>query len=812
MTQFVQKLIVNNGLIQGGTSAQVGASALAPGAVVSGIIASGAVTPGTLASGAVTSGNIASGTVDSNAMVATGIASGFYGSGLPSITPVYGVDKAGRITSFSKNYLAANNALNPKNVIGTAPGTIGGIFDGASHPLSNYFSTLAVAQAAFPNVTILSLNAELDRVAVQNAYNLLGVGGNPTSLYIPGTFAVDFPVWLNQSNTEVFGDNWDESGTVTGPTSGGPAFFIAPSGYTPITLGAALATGAGGSYPLTHTSTKYLNFAGLGISNIIPASTNKMTLEFFLQLSQAPPASVYSSLVRCSGKLSATNSAVQLDCFALGISSTGLLQADITIAGVQNTLTAPLGNLTSLNTPHHVAMMWFNGSITIWVDGIVQGFQNFTAGNITTAPYLDLTVGQTPGFWPDYTTLFNTVDGFIDSIRISRVGQYNPNTNFTPPTAKLPWNNGTGALCNFDQVTGPFCGVYNNTDGLIWTWQRDTIFSGTLGEVSLHDININATGTDGIVGVDVNRLELDHIKITGAITGIKLWRNCFEGRLGWLDVTATTAAVVISYGGSDTNINTAWLNTSFNGFGLATVGSGGSRYDDIYLLSNYFHIYDHQVGNSNTILSNIYGDIEAPGTVYFMYLVGNSIQLENSNIFYSFGTNAPIIVDNIYGLELDNVVVTGGGGPGYVIGFVNTPSSPVYISPNSQISGGITAWSNQMQYIMLGTTTGTPLMQVADASGISLNLSLSNSFYVLMTEAVSSGRVFSVSNPTVGQQFQLLCQQPSSGAPVSGTFAFLSGIFWQGGKAPNFTSGNNNIDGFAFTTLSGANSFYGTLL
>lgn len=67
-------------------------------------------------------------------------------------------------------------------------------------------------------------------------------------------------------------------------------------------------------------------------------------------------------------------------------------------------------------------------------------------------------------------------------------------------------------------------------------------------------------------------------------------------------------------------------------------------------------------------------------------------------------------------------------------------------------------------------------------------------------QLASGGQTLAVSNVQVGHVFELILQQPSSGA--AGTVTWFSGILWPGGAAPVLTATNSKYDVFNFECIS----------
>lgn len=100
-------------------------------------------------------------------------------------------------------------------------------------------------------------------------------------------------------------------------------------------------------------------------------------------------------------------------------------------------------------------------------------------------------------------------------------------------------------------------------------------------------------------------------------------------------------------------------------------------------------------------------------------------------------------------------------------------------------------------------TTGLTLTQYAgaiatDADGATVTFDLSQSNWHQVQ--IAGNRTLAVSNPTVGQQFNVVIQQDASG--TSRTVTWFSGILWPGGTIPVLTVGASKRDVFTFKCIS----------
>lgn len=93
------------------------------------------------------------------------------------------------------------------------------------------------------------------------------------------------------------------------------------------------------------------------------------------------------------------------------------------------------------------------------------------------------------------------------------------------------------------------------------------------------------------------------------------------------------------------------------------------------------------------------------------------------------------------------------------------------------------------------TSWNSPITTDVDGATITFNLATSNWHQVQL----GGNRTLALSNPTTGQQFTLIIQQPSSGG--ANTVTWFSGILWPAGVVPTLTTTNSKRDVFTFSTI-----------
>lgn len=104
----------------------------------------------------------------------------------------------------------------------------------------------------------------------------------------------------------------------------------------------------------------------------------------------------------------------------------------------------------SVDTTYHLELDYNGSRFDFYVDGVNQG-DVVATGPVIRAPWEGTNIGS-QGSHSAYLPLeINTMPGYVDSIRLSKVARHTGVGGFTPPAAKYTWDSDTYALYNFDQ-------------------------------------------------------------------------------------------------------------------------------------------------------------------------------------------------------------------------------------------------------------------------------------------------------------------------------------------------------------------------
>lgn len=110
-----------------------------------------------------------------------------------------------------------------------------------------------------------------------------------------------------------------------------------------------------------------------------------------------------------------------------------------------------IGSGLAANQVHHVALTYDGSTLRLFIDGRLQSSHAASGG--LTIPFYEsfMLADKFPNVYPGQNPTENTATAFYDSIRISSTARYT--ANFTPPTAKFPWDGNTIFLENFPAST-----------------------------------------------------------------------------------------------------------------------------------------------------------------------------------------------------------------------------------------------------------------------------------------------------------------------------------------------------------------------
>ena len=699
-------------------------------------------------------------------------------------------------------YRPISGALDPRNVNGTGSGAIGGIFDNASHPLSGFYGSLAAAQTAFPGVWITSLNDELAYCTFQAAVNAASNGGK---VYIPGSFPTSKPIQVPYKNIEIYGDGATTISDLSPSFGPLPIFFCYPSGYPTPTLGSSLATGPGNSYSLN--GNWWINFTDV-VATTAYNTLTAMCFECFLDFAALPGSQ--GTLLYFGGSLGAYTTAapaLRIDVFPAEI------VVSLLVNNTTYTLNANLGGLSSLNASHHFEFDWTGTEMMLFVDGISQGSTSTGTGAFSTTQFMDFTIGQLIGYWPDTSIgIVNNLNAKIDGIRFSTAARHTTTASFTPPTSKPTADGTTSIICNFDNINNSILTYYVGPTAIpAYGFFRNDSDLPQGGELYLHDFQTNATKAGyGILSILNPQSTFRNIPGLTANRSFYLWNNCYECVIDNCPSTGTTFGIGLANQSAFTTVINSACNSQTKGVGLLSTEGGqelyGCTFTNNLVAINAKNVVQFKMSNCNF-------DIEQSGASYGAYFYNiNEIQVEGCNADYGFGTNPPFVIDTCGTISFKGGFVAPGGS-GFIVGVVNNPgtATPVDVHNTTLSSGAWTAklvggvWAADTSLVRFVGIPGTPLVTLTDAASVSINAAISSFFLLPMTSSFLS-RTLAISGATPGQKLEIKAQQPASGGPC---FVNWPSVTWQGGNPPLLSTAANAIDKVIIEALGTGSSFYG---
>jgi hypothetical protein len=260
---------------------------------------------------------------------------------------------------------------------------------------------------------------------------------------------------------------------------------------------------------------------------------------------------------------------------ACGTCSTqGQLKAQLKLSGGTVTITGNTTNLFTPNTTHHVALSYNGSTVYLFLDGALVGS---SAGSGTLVWPAFETWSYAGGaftpttFWPDQdgSPEFNTYGAFGDSIRVSNVARYT--SSFTKPTAKFASDANTLLLLNFptNAPDETQVGVWGSSSAPIYFAVRGNNASAQTPSVTLENLEVCPTGSDGIFATWAPASLYDHIRCSAAAAyGINWYENDFESRANDIFIQGGLGTVGFESGGADndSDVNNVQVTGATVGF------------------------------------------------------------------------------------------------------------------------------------------------------------------------------------------------------------------------------------------------------
>jgi len=425
-----------------------------------------------------------------------------------------------------------------------------------------------------------------------------GVQGS--TIYFPGGIAPyrysRVPV-INCSNLTMHGDRL--ASRLLPSYDFGPPLVIHPpigSGYIAVPTQASLVDGPGNAMTLSRRNQYWISLRDAAEIDGLSA----LTIEFFTQLSSV---GADGNWIASYGRRTVNENATS--ALQIGMSAGGQWSARLNVGGTQYALAAPVG--LTVDTLYHIALSYDGSQIRLFLNGTQMASQA-ASGTVTEALTENFTVGPILSGWPEGAVLGNSVDGAVDSIRISNVARYP--ASFATPSAKFSNDSGTLALLNFDDQYDAFTvGSANGRDHNAHFFLRYTPNNGAITDVELSDLYFdNGTARCGPMIRKTNASRYRNLEIRGGTCGLWLQDKDYETQIDYyvfrastthtrFDLAFTNASGVsdivrpllfggryqfVDAGDQPTVLRSGWFQTESNTIAaILASGSGGQTVKDI---------------------------------------------------------------------------------------------------------------------------------------------------------------------------------------------------------------------------------------
>ena len=353
-------------------------------------------------------------------------------------------------------------------------------------------------------------------------------------VYVPrGTYHVSKPLHITHG-IRFYGAGRNATTITSYAAEQGPVLVVSPpvsQGYTGIPTGPALATGAGNSMYLDGTNNYELNLRDGGAVELDGRS--RLAIEFFYKPNFSCPSGQQYNIISSSGSITGPDGTQAL---VIQHSGSDAVLAVLTIGGAVKVLLSP-NNVLQPGNVYHIALTYDGSTIRLFVNGVMQASQAAT-GTITQKAAEDFVIGpKVYGFME--TTFMNSMTiGWIDSVRLSSYERYT--ANFTPPTAKFPYDGNTMFLLNFDNNYDQF-----TTASTMYGTQTLFLrrFAGGMGQVgNLHLADMSFIGIGPEFMYTVTSM-IDNVQVTASRRGLQFINNCYLNRVNSLRVIGQSSTL-----------------------------------------------------------------------------------------------------------------------------------------------------------------------------------------------------------------------------------------------------------------------------
>jgi hypothetical protein len=263
-------------------------------------------------------------------------------------------------------------------------------------------------------------------------------------------------------------------------------------------------------------------------------SLESLTVEFFTQLnSTGADGSWIASYGRRTGNEPASSA------LRIGMSAGGQWGAQLNAGGTLYNLTAsaPL----SAGQLYHIALSYDGSQIRLFCNGVLMASKSAT-GPIVQALTENFTVGPVLWDWPEVGILGNSVDGTIDSIRISKVARYT--SSFSAPSEKFSNDLQTYLLLNFDDQYDAFTvGSVRGGNHNGHFFLRYSPNNGAITDVEMSNLFFdNGTALCGPMIRKTNASRYSNVEVRGGTCGLWLQDKDYETQIDYYVYRASTVS------------------------------------------------------------------------------------------------------------------------------------------------------------------------------------------------------------------------------------------------------------------------------
>jgi Pectate lyase superfamily protein/Concanavalin A-like lectin/glucanases superfamily len=499
--------------------------------------------------------------------------------------------------------------------------------------------------------------------AIDDACNFTSRFASSAAVHAPaGSYRVEAPLWLHCSGLMFSGAGLYATSIVP-LYDFGPTMVLVNGSYPNIQTERSLLVGRGNSMYLPGDTSIWLNLRTYNGSIRTPLGPGGMNVNglrtFTAELTFRPRSTRDGCLVCSSSMPSASRGYVS--AFGIQING-GAYRGFLAVGGALRSIRGPAA---LIGHPVHLALTYDGSAVNFWVNGRKQSTGVATNGPIQQDMTEDVTIGTGLGsYWPDGAPLNASVNGDLDSVRISNSVRYR--ANFAPPIAKFEPDSNTLMLTNFELASeGPFVKAYAGARGIGWLFANRTrdpngrvSYAHGVDRVTLRDFQIASysplASPSGIIVYSNHDDDMGPVYFNSLELPLEIINIAFEN--SFHDLMANACG---RYGIVDNSVNNSFVYTRVTGGWACFVDAGGGA---------WFNPICQQEGITN------YGLVIPPGGGGSTDLYSPKWDVENSHSHFKaaiWGSGVHYL--NVFGGQLgatdgSPILALDGGGKATVVG------------------------------------------------------------------------------------------------------------------------------------------------